>query len=553
MTKFLILSLSLLITALQAQKSIVKEIYFEPTKSTISESNKQFLDSLFSTKTLQQIESIQVHGHTDSIGSLSYNEALSQERTDRVCSYLIQKRNHLQALISSNKFGETKPKYEKSEWGHNRRVVLTVNLIQKKLEIPDKDTIITGDCLKIEVEAGTFAPYKNSEVKVKVIVIDSSNIADYAILLRDEAYNPLISGGMFYLQATVNGKPVKQSKNIQACIPANDYPAVLARNMEAYEGIKDKNGNIIWRKTTSSCLLDIVKPINPENKPCDCYKVLFTGNSSFVNCDIGCSESLTANNIPIPKLSDKNAFWTPDEIIAIDFFNDKPQNTEVLYTPKPNIAYKAFPNDMINPPMFQQLRLHRDLVIKCKKEAYDSTKMIRLFIDRRFKNENNREIATSDSQSYSYFEEIAVFAGKMDANQMIHWNKDPVFSGFSDLAHCTYLIFDLPFTGYYKIVDLGAMPEFYSCRIKVKAPRRAEVLVAHNQKNYIHYKLGLYKKRKKQFVISRVYESEKIMLQVSIKRKRSTLNAAVPLSELRYNSNRKMYFLKRKYFSRSKN
>jgi hypothetical protein len=550
-TSFLITYFVLSIATLFAQKSVVKELYFDLAKSTISESDKALLSNLLSTETIQQIESIQVNGHTDSIGTLSYNEGLAQERVDRVCNYLIQEMKILPNLISRNQFGEIKPKYKRSEWGNNRRVELILNFIQKEQEVPDRDTTITKNCLTLEVEAGTFAPHKNSEVKIEVIIIDSSNMADYNITLRDENNLPLISGGMFYLKATVDGKPVEQKKEIEACIPAQNYPKEVAENMDRYEGVKDENGNIVWRKISGDCKTKTIAPVNPENKPCDCYAITFNGNSPFQNCDYRCSDLYTNSTLFIPTLDAKDAFWSADENLAVHFLSGKPKNVEVCYTPKPDMNYKARPNDMVSPPMFQDLNLHRDLVIKCNKEAYDSKKKIRLFISRRFKNDNQDMISPEKLPGKAY-ENIAVYHGKMNDKGLIEWNETPVFSELNDLAHCYYLVFDLPFTGYYKIVDIRSASKSSRNKLKIRGPKGAEILAAHNKKNYIHYKLDQHEKRKKQFVISKVDEPENTILQITIQRKKVTLKAEILFSKLLYKSNRDIYIFKRKYFYRIK-
>ncbi len=71
---------------------------------------------------------IEIHGHTDSKGSLDYNQILSTRRASMVSSYLMSNGVNVQRLASKG-FGETLPKYENnSEEGRskNRRVEFAI-------------------------------------------------------------------------------------------------------------------------------------------------------------------------------------------------------------------------------------------------------------------------------------------------------------------------------------------------------------------------------------------------------------------------------------------
>ncbi|MCL4125806.1 UNVERIFIED_CONTAM: hypothetical protein GTU68_021406 [Idotea baltica] len=95
------------------------------------------------SKTLDKYENteIMVAGHTDNVGTDSYNEALSEKRAKAVASYLSQqgvKRNRFIVMG----FGEDKPEFDnETETGQmkNRRVELAIVADNKLKEEAKKE------------------------------------------------------------------------------------------------------------------------------------------------------------------------------------------------------------------------------------------------------------------------------------------------------------------------------------------------------------------------------------------------------------------------------
>ena len=74
---------------------------------------------------------ISIHGHTDDIGSVEYNQWLSQMRTDAALQRLLLKEIP-QEIISIEEFGELNPVYDNSTWEgklKNRRVDIIIKPI----------------------------------------------------------------------------------------------------------------------------------------------------------------------------------------------------------------------------------------------------------------------------------------------------------------------------------------------------------------------------------------------------------------------------------------
>ncbi len=68
-----------------------KDILFPYDEYTLDTTGRQTLDELASYFIRQNIKTIYIHGHTDSSGSISYNQALSLKRAECVKQYLIEK------------------------------------------------------------------------------------------------------------------------------------------------------------------------------------------------------------------------------------------------------------------------------------------------------------------------------------------------------------------------------------------------------------------------------------------------------------------------------
>ncbi len=90
---------------------------------------KKIIESLMKP----ELYEVYVHGHTDNIGSMEYNQWLSDMRTDEVIE-LIKKHGIPKDFIYDKEFGEMSPVYSNETYSGqlmNRRV----DIIFKKLEM----------------------------------------------------------------------------------------------------------------------------------------------------------------------------------------------------------------------------------------------------------------------------------------------------------------------------------------------------------------------------------------------------------------------------------
>jgi outer membrane protein OmpA-like peptidoglycan-associated protein len=108
-------------------------VLFGFDKSTLSYEAKSNLDKLVKILNSYADTDIEIQGHTDSKGSLSYNQNLSEKRATAVSDYL-RASNISNNRLNIKGFGETVPKYENdTEAGRaqNRRVEFLITANEK--------------------------------------------------------------------------------------------------------------------------------------------------------------------------------------------------------------------------------------------------------------------------------------------------------------------------------------------------------------------------------------------------------------------------------------
>ena len=112
---------------------ITQSIYFGGGSYYIDSEQAGILKTLIESIKHPELYEVYVHGHTDNIGSIEYNQWLSDMRTDMVIQK-IKKNGITQEFIFEKDFGEESPVYDNSTREgqlRNRRV----DIIFKKLEM----------------------------------------------------------------------------------------------------------------------------------------------------------------------------------------------------------------------------------------------------------------------------------------------------------------------------------------------------------------------------------------------------------------------------------
>ena len=116
-------------------------VLFAFDKSNLSDDAKINLDKLVKVLNSYPETNIEVQGHTDSKGSESYNQALSERRAGAVSGYLSGK-NISAGRLTIKGFGETIPKYDNSTADgrtQNRRVEFLIAANEKMIAAAKKE------------------------------------------------------------------------------------------------------------------------------------------------------------------------------------------------------------------------------------------------------------------------------------------------------------------------------------------------------------------------------------------------------------------------------
>ncbi|WP_411960521.1 OmpA family protein [Pseudomonas mandelii] len=109
--------------------TLPSDVLFAFNKSDLSPAAQSQLDSLMSKLQFADVVRIKVIGHTDSVGSDEYNQALSERRASSVAAYLLSQGIAPSKLTSEGK-GESQPLADnETDEGRakNRRVELHIN------------------------------------------------------------------------------------------------------------------------------------------------------------------------------------------------------------------------------------------------------------------------------------------------------------------------------------------------------------------------------------------------------------------------------------------
>ncbi len=113
--------------AVVAEKiTLQADAYFDFDKSVLKAEGKAKLDDLASKLGLVNVETLIATGHTDSVGSDAYNDALSLRRANAVKAYLVSKGVESERVLVEGK-GERQPvatNATKEGRAQNRRVVV---------------------------------------------------------------------------------------------------------------------------------------------------------------------------------------------------------------------------------------------------------------------------------------------------------------------------------------------------------------------------------------------------------------------------------------------
>jgi hypothetical protein len=258
---------------LWAQKSYtsVCSVHFVTDKYYLTADATQLLDSFIKQVNLSTDYLIEIEANTDADGSTQYNDNLSINRATSVRDYLLQK-GIITTKARTKWNGELKPKFtNETDDGKagNRRVDLKTTLYkfeniadvfasisENKNQLfainaskQNKIKAVNGTEISIPADAFTFEDGTIAKGKIEFTVKEALQTDDILLtgLTTVSDGKLLQTGGMVYIEASINGKKLKiaNDKNIEISMPAKKMVA----GMELFYGEKTKSGSVNWKPT----------------------------------------------------------------------------------------------------------------------------------------------------------------------------------------------------------------------------------------------------------------------------------------------------------------
>ena len=170
--------------------------------------------------------SIDINGHTDSLGSLAYNQKLAERRVQGVSNFLL-KAGAKQEQIVAQGLGELQPIsaiYLDSGCAENRRVVIKFKVgqthdwalpVQKfKIDLDREVIIQTKNGCRLTIDSGAFVTRQGSAENLELQVVEYNDPADYIAsgipmsYVSNEGLFSYHSHQMFQVQGYQDGFPI---------------------------------------------------------------------------------------------------------------------------------------------------------------------------------------------------------------------------------------------------------------------------------------------------------------------------------------------------------
>ena len=455
----LLFVLSILFTfssTLNAQTSKKYSVYFDVNQSTIKPNDYKTLDSVVALIKKQPIiKRIQISGYADTTGNAEANQLLSDNRTDTVAGYILSKGlMSYKKLITSASLGDNIT--DKTLSLEEQRRVDIVLYFPK----PDRDTIIRLGCISAFIKANTFENFNNNELTFKLEYINNSeDLKKNKIQMIDQDGQKLLSNGLVKLVAMYKSKPVKNIKPITIEMPIINQ----LNNYVVYKSVLDKTKTMSF-KASQDKVSYIGSKAGQDGEPCllqsfqltDCNTIMCAGMKE-PNCycaadAFGGLLSPEANNELLKLGASKGGFLLNDG--CFKKIDPTKAQVEVLDLLKPE-EYLNFCNSFLYPGVGdvpQIAKYTREVLrfidINLPQQAAD--------IDQVMIKKNSVLLMIPKNQiKFQKDKKYAIINAETRQDNYLVWNKKAIFSdSCKGLINCDYLTFEVPFTGFYTLVEL---------------------------------------------------------------------------------------------------
>jgi hypothetical protein len=432
-------------------------VYFDVNKAIIKSEDYKVLDSAVQfIQNNQNIKRVQVNGYADTTGNSEANFELSNNRTDTVANYIINKGGllNLKNKFNTASFGE-KVSGKEMDLDEMRRVEILVVFAK-----PDRDTLIRLGCYSALIPAYTFDGYNNDELNFSLEVINTdADLKKYNISMKDDNGNKMISNGIVKLNVTYKNKIQKPTKPIIYSLPVLNN----LNNYKVYIGQTNKDKSVTW-KVAESTIINTIEQFPDLNEPCFVQKFSLKDCNNLANClqkspECYCSPS-AFGGVLNPSKNDIHAKFGENNGIAL--FTDenvKKANFEKLKIKfHDNVSLEEL-NTVCNAFMFPG--------ITDVPEFPKYTREVIRFLDIDVCQHNDSaELIMNKKSKITVFipkNQLQLHKGKTYAiayadtrnDDFLNWtNKLSFMDSCKGLTNCDYYTFEVPFSGFYVLVEL---------------------------------------------------------------------------------------------------
>ncbi len=432
-------------------------VYFDVNQSKIKPNDYKVLDSvvqILSTQT--NIRRIQISGYADTTGGAEANMILSDSRTDTVAGYILSKNlQHYKNKVSTSSLGE-KVTGKETDLNEMRRVDIVLYMAR-----PDRDTLIKSGCVTAMVKANTFEGFNNDEINFKIEYINTAADAKkYNISFKDDKGNNLLSNSVVRLSATYKGKAVKSIQPITINLPKTNSES----GYNLYKGIEDKKQPMTWKQVDGNILnIGVSTGANGEN--CDLQSFSMKDLNVFYNVAKTWPSCYCTADDPFGGLQtpDKNntlaRFGSEKSILLLNAAAFKKVDAESTQV---QVLDDLFPNEFLNfcngfllpgvgdvPEVSKYDREIMKFIDFNVSQKNDSADMIM--------NKKNKVMLMIPKSKYPAHEgkQYAVLYADTKKDNFLSWSNKAVFNNACEgLVNCEYWVFEVPFTGFYSLVEL---------------------------------------------------------------------------------------------------
>jgi len=447
---------ALLLFTAKAQTSVKFSVYFDVNQSKIKTKDYLVLDSVVNIlKSKTNIKRIQINGYADTTGGAEANLELSNNRTDTVAGYILSKNLMMyKSRVATASLGE-KVSGKETDLEQMRRVDIVIMMARA-----DRDTIIRAGCVTAMIPANTFEGFNNDELIFKLEYISNTDdVKKYNLTFKDADGNQLLSNGIVKVTAMYKSKPVKAIKPITVNIPKVNNEA----GYSAYLGVEDKTKNITW-KLTDEKVINLGAKQAPNGDACDLQSFNIKDVNRFYNAAKVRPACYCAadpfGGLQTPNKSNAMAKFGPaGNIVLVNESSFKKVAADKAYVQvvddKSKEEYMDFCNSFLYPgisdipqiPKFEREVVNFiDLNVSQKNDSADiimsKKDMVLIMVPK-------SQLPAHKGKRY------AVLPADTKKDNFFNWTKKIVFAdSCRGLANCDYVIFEVPFTGFYTILEL---------------------------------------------------------------------------------------------------